>query len=407
MKTIKLILILLPFFFLSTVLADSPIKYEREIPFDTENVESIYSSSKEYIVIKKDNTLYKYSINSELLVSKEILNITNQSIISFKDNYLMVGVTSNTLKLYLLDNNLQVVNQVETSEIMNKDTKFKLYNYDNKIYILLTNNNTLADNNIYSVDENLTIDKQAFSSYEAPTLRSILKADYYLYHKNNEIENDLIIKLNDSVYYQTNNILVGTNTNNEAVLRIYNNEDQLILSKTYEEYYSFKAVEVINDKILVLVDNKLLTIDLEGNILDESIKENAIDLIKISDKVGVIYPNKIEFNSYILKIEVEENENGTIIIDGESKPYRKVGINIKPNSGYVVEEVIVKDSNDNIIPVENSQFTMPDSDVSVEAVYGATVTNPETIDYIIMVLVAALVTAFVLYKTHKKLNWLK
>ena len=188
MKTIKLILILLPFFFLSTVLADSPIKYEREIPFDTENVESIYSSSKEYIVIKKDNTLYKYSINSELLVSKEILNITNQSIISFKDNYLMVGITSNTLKLYLLDNNLQVVNQVETSEIMNKDTKFKLYNYDNKIYILLTNNNTLADNNIYSIDENLTIDKQAFSSYEAPILRSILKADYYLYHKNNKIE---------------------------------------------------------------------------------------------------------------------------------------------------------------------------------------------------------------------------
>jgi len=404
MKKVIVLLFLLSFSFINVVLA-SDFKLNKEITYDVNNIEKTYSSSKDYIVINKNQTLYKYNSKDNVIVSKEINDITNQNIIKFDKNFLLVGISSNTLKIYLLDNNLQVRNQLETTDIVSLYTEFKLYEYENKIYILLTNNNTLVDNNIIEIDQELNINKKEFSSYEPNTLKEILKSDYYLIQKNNEIIGDVVNKYNASINYLDKNILIGTNSNDQAILKII---DESELNKTYSDYKEFKNIEIINNQMYILTDHSIIIVDFNGDIVKELPVNNITEMKKLSDKIALVsLENKILFYEYECNVEVIESDFGTISVSESNKAYDKVKIDVAPNSGFELEKIIVTDKENNLIIVKNNEFIMPATDVSIEALYTAKVDNPDTVDYIFVAVCISALAMILLTKTHKKLEWLK
>ncbi len=402
MKKLKLLIFLLSFFFVSVVNAKELITFDKEIEYDTSTIQTIYSSSKDYIIIN-NNTLLKYDSNNKLLISKEIEDLTNQKIINYQDNYLLVGLNNNTLKVYLLDQYLQVINQQETSEIINKTVEFKLYEYANKIYILLTNNNTLIDNNIYEVDQELNINKNSFSSYDT---KEILKSDYYLYLKNNEVENDIFNKYQASASYLDKTVLIGTNSNNEAIIKILIN-NETIVNKNYPEYQIFKNIEIINDRLLILTENNLLIINLNGNIEKELNIENIHSISKIGNKLLLFSNNKILSYNYDCNITTTESDYGTITIAKTSSPYEKVSFKTTVNSGYKIDNIIVTDTENNQIKVDGNSFIMPTNDIKIEVQYTTSINNPETVDYILVIIVIFIISTIVLVNNKKKVKWLE
>ena len=70
-------------------------------------------------------------------------------------------------------------------------------------------------------------------------------------------------------------------------------------------------------------------------------------------------------------IKVTEGTNGTATVDKDAKVGDTVKVDVKPNEGYKVKEIIVKTADGKTVEVDqkNRTFVMPDGDVTVEVVY--------------------------------------
>ena len=93
---------------------------------------------------------------------------------------MLVGIENNVLKAYLLDENLQVIKQQETSYIIDSYVTIKLYSYEDKVYVMLLSNETLSNNNIYEISSELTITEKSLSSYDSSLLKKILNEVAYV-----------------------------------------------------------------------------------------------------------------------------------------------------------------------------------------------------------------------------------
>ena len=215
MKNKKYIFIIISLFlFFVTEVKAEILNYTDTIDYSNKienNVSKIVSYENGYLILSTSSSsiiIYNYDNNHNFLYSKEITNLTNSSMIKYNDNYILVGISSNSLKTYLLDRNLQVTNQQETSYILDNSSILNLYNYNNKVYIMLTEESTLANNNIYEIDETLNIIENKFSSYDATILKEILKSDYYLIKNNDVTKDDKLIRYNSSTYTEDSGSMI-------------------------------------------------------------------------------------------------------------------------------------------------------------------------------------------------------
>ena len=81
--------------------------------------------------------------------------------------------------------------------------------------------------------------------------------------------------------------------------------------------------------------------------------------------------------SFLYNVETKKNDNGTVSVDKNSlKNGEIVTYNVKAKEGYKLDKVIVTDEYGNSIEIKDSTFTMPSSNVIVEAVF--VVDNPNT-----------------------------
>ncbi len=417
-KLLYLFLLFISLISIKTVFASSieeTITLDKTINFN--NLNAIYGYDSNYITIEEienNSLLTIYNANDEQLVQKQIPNLKNANIIKYNDSFILVGLSGNALKVIAIDSNLIISKQEETTYLINSNYKLDLYTYDNKIYIIQTKSNNLADTKIYEIDEELNIEENNFSSYNTELLKNILKNEYYsLLHNDEEIE-DSIYHYIDSTYTSNNNYLVGSNANN-AILKIIDNDNQEILHQEYPEYQEFRNIVVINKKILILASKEqesvLLEISSNGEILDELVLTgNNLEMLKTGDKLLIISKEEettIDVYKYLCDIEVEENVLGTIKVQSSSAPSRKVSVEAIPNAGYVLESITVIDSEDNIIETVNNEFTMPNNNVVVMANYKQTVNNPETMDMILFFVIALVITFFIMNRSYLKYKWLK
>lgn len=117
--------------------------------------------------------------------------------------------------------------------------------------------------------------------------------------------------------------------------------------------------------------------------------------------------NRILYFSNIYNIKTKTDGNGIVETSKvQANNGEEVLFKITPNEGYVLSEVKVTDINGNVLVFTSNTFTMPSSDVIIEATFK--VENPNTADILtIIILLLGIFTLVTFIKFQKKLKWLK
>lgn len=114
------------------------------------------------------------------------------------------------------------------------------------------------------------------------------------------------------------------------------------------------------------------------------------------------YPvsSQVLYFDIIHQVITKTDGNGTITATKVSAYWGDaVEFTVTPKEGFVLSEVRVTDANGNVITFTDNKFTMPNADVTIEAVFS--VKNPETYAFI-GITIAALIIAGVMFILNKK-----
>ncbi len=432
---------LLIYTILLSVLAINIVSANNDIlTYDTnytynKNIQDIVSLKNDlYIVDKTSQEITKTDTLFTPKITKKFPELINQTIIEYNDNILLVGIEKNALKIYLLDSNIQTIKQVETSYLVSTKAEIKTYYYEEKIYLVLFENDNLYNSNIYEIDKDLNIIQNTLSSYDSETLKKVLKGDYYIIRLNDTITNNRITHYTNSSYYNGYSFLVGNISNTlyneltgyeeKSILTIIDNDD--ITNIENNEYVTFKDIEIVNEHIVVLASNptkeSILIYSLDGVLVDSLDINNNIslltykDLFKVNNQL-VLYAeqnakeleiiNQLTTYTFTLNIKFSETPYGTMTVPSTSLANSEVPIEIIPNSGFEIDSIKITDSLGNEIKTTDNKFTMPENDILINVSYRASVTNPETNDLIILVSILTIFGLFALVTFIKKLKWLR
>lgn len=424
---------------INTVKAESFLTYKETYNYSESNyVENIISLKDNLFLISSYNII-KTSNEYEYITDKYFEDLNTVNGIKYNDNIMLVGIENNVLKAYLLDENLQVIKQQETSYIIDSYVTIKLYSYKDKVYVMLLSNETLSNNNIYEISSELTITEKSLSSYDSSLLKKILKGDYYLIRMNDIEENNRITHYYNTAYNKDYTILVGDTSNvtyNETNgyeykgnITILDSNGEVVSKIETDEYYSFKDVELISDKIIVITNDNpnsyLLVYNTNGTLEEkidithdvEGFQMEVIKLFKDNSKLTIFSQEyskaRLRYKTFMVynfdySVITNENVLGTVNVPTNAKTNDLVTIEITPNSGYEIDSVEVVDSLGNPITLSDTySFIMPDSDVYVTVNYKIKVDNPETVDIVTIIGISAIIALFLGFKITGKLRWLK
>lgn len=402
----KIILLLLIILFIPSVKAHSYLSSNNT---KTDNI----IDYKEGIIKTTNNTVSSYQDNI-LISQKTFLELNNINIIKYNDNFILVGIKNNNLKIILLDKYLKIINQKETSYIINQ-TVPSLYSYNDKIYILFKNQGILTTNNIYIVDDKLNIEEKRLSDIK--DLKSILKSDYNIIKMSGTINNEGKEFYNSSTYENDNVFIVGYIEDNlgnkNAIITSQDKEGYTVWKDNNKDYIEFNDVTILENKIFILANNGyytyLLTYDFNGNKLStEKIADTlSSKFIKVKNQLYILNDNSEIIYNYEIKINIESNIYGNTTYTGDSIPYNEITLSSIANSGYKIKEYQVKDEQGNIINLNNNSFIMPNNSVTVSTIYEETVINPDTVDMIFVVFAACTIALIILVRTYKEYKWLR
>ena len=420
MKKILYVICLLIIFFISiNVYAMNVLNFNNTKERDNK-IDNIIATKDGYIIVN-DKTIYSY-VNNELIVQKEFANLDKINIEALQDNkYLLVGLNNKSLVAYYLDQYFRIEKSYEYDNIVNiKD--IKLYVYKDKAYVLDINDGILNSTEIYEIDKDLVITENGFSSYEPSLLVNILKGDYYMIHLDGSLKEQAISYFSNS-YYTENNFFLGgyllrNDGKKEAIIEVLDNQGNYLRDIVNTEVREFKDIEFINNKVIGLANDEVNTYlyiyELDGTINDKIVIDNMVNIKKIdrianqlyliNNSDNKAYINIYDFNCYINR---ENSVFGTIDVISSSNPNERVMVKVRSNSGYEVNNIIVKDNKGNIIPIDNESFIMPYDDVNISVNYTETLVNPETVDYVLVLLVFLILMSLTIVYLTKKLKWLK
>lgn len=409
----KIIITLLLFIFFIPVVKADVIKDKETINL-THNINKVYGTSTGYITTTNTETntiITSYDLNNSLISQKQINLLNNINIIKTNKYNILVGIAPNSyITIYYLDDNLRINNTIETTINTNNLTKIKLYNNNNKIYLLLTTEDyLLIDNYIYEIDENYNINKNLFASYPSNELINILKSDYYAIKNTYQTINNETFYYKESTYNRNYNILVGQkediNFIRQNIITTININNEI---NTFTIKDTVIDMELINDKLILLTpNNQLLIYTLDGNLEQQININNGMGLTTISNNLIVYSPNTLNYFEYDCNVIVNDLPYGTVNISDNIKPYDLVDINVLSNSGYEVENISIVDINGNEIEIVDNQFVMPNKTIYITPSYKASVVNPETADTVFIIVIVTLVLLYIWKKVYKKYLWLK
>lgn len=367
--------------------------------------------------------------------SKIFADLKNPSIIKYNNAILLVGIEKNALKIYIVDENLQVIDQRETSYLIDSDSIIKAYLYDDKVYFMLFENENMKSTTIYEMNIELNVTTNNLSSYDSELLKKVLKGDYYIIRMNDIEKEGRITHYYDTAYTKEYSVLVGdTNNidsldyNSKAHLTIIDSTGKELLNIEQEDYLQYKDVEIIKNKIVILASTELgeslIICDNTGKIEDiitlpnthENTPMNNYFIKKINNKL-IIYGEQqpkditiiktLSYYNFELSITVNETLYGTVEVADKSPANAEVTMLITPNTGYIIDTIEVIDNHGNLIPVTENKFIMPEEDVYITVNYKATVDNPETDDLIIFVGISTIFGILYACYLIRKLKWLK
>ncbi len=189
--------------------------------------------------------------------------------------------------------------------------------------------------------------------------------------------------------------------------------------------YTNSPYELGNDIIVYNMDGELVqTIETEGSYVFlneinsgfiathvESCEETTNDIIieGLMAKGETTSSKTCTYNTeaYYLPLEVKTKVTGKGSIEAISNTRKDEEITFKvtPEKGYVLSEVKVTDENGNVVIFTDYTFTMPNSNVLIEAIFVPE--NPNTSDVAIIGLIIISIFGFIAVSfSSKKINWL-
>lgn len=246
-------------------------------------------------------------------------------------------------------------------------------------------------------------------------------------------------------YYLTSGMKYTT-TSPLAIFKLYNNDGEVILEKTNEDYSKFIQGRVIKNYIVLIgliwdedfntTASDILVYDMEGNLLQTISSGNIYHMLNETESGFVVtniestcsttssgkgitgiedvrdfadsdycdnYNNEVYYLQ--LNIDTKVEGKGTIEVVETSKMGDEITFTVTPEEGYVLSEVKVTDANGKVVTFTDYTFTMPSADVTIEVVFAPE--NPITADIaIISVIILATIGGAVFVISKKRLNWL-
>lgn len=198
----------------------------------------------------------------------------------------------------------------------------------------------------------------------------------------------------------------------EGVVSIYDNEKNLIYS--FNNYYIHNITstfDVDNGYIASFVNewdvengNKSFIYSINSRFLNEIDTPDAYAVDILDGELFVVCRDDegTYFEKYLLNyfISKSETKGGSVTFDAANAvPGEVVKLNIKVEEGYVLGAIEIIDEAGNIIEVNNGEFIMPASNVSIKVIF--VVKNSETSDIILLVIFSLLLAISILFGYYK------
>lgn len=168
------------------------------------------------------------------------------------------------------------------------------------------------------------------------------------------------------------------------------------------------------------VESYIYVYDKDGNILEthDIAKEIGVERADITNLTSCdnailvqvfAYDEDDEFSSYLVRylpsysIKTKVNGNGKIDVINKAYSGENVTYTIIPEDNYLLDKVRITDVNGNVIEIRDNVFTMPSTDVIIEANF--LIKNPETnvfLSSIFFIIIIMSIVLFVCTKKYKK-----
>ena len=225
----------------------------------------------------------------------------------------------------------------------------------------------------------------------------------------------------------------------DAIIRL-DEDNKTLWEKEYPDYLFVYNPQVVNKYIVAVgvkkveddTQKEIIILDMNGNIVQTIVSDNPFIIsggnynFMVNNLVetnyckddSIISNTKIRFASaptclkhwqtvyYIpLTIQTKVEGKGKIEVVESARNGEQVTFKITPEEGYVLGVVKVTDADGNVLTFTSNTFTMPSSDVTIEATF--VLENPNTADIKIILLSIVLIVGSVIgFINFKKVKWL-
>ena len=230
---------------------------------------------------------------------------------------------------------------------------------------------------------------------------------------------------------------VGCINDINAIIRLDEN-DKTLWEKEYPDYLIVYNPQVVTKYIVAVgvkkveddTQKEIIILDMNGNIVQTIVNDDPfiitggnynfmVNNVDESSEYCPIAPHSSTRTApaikcykhwqkvyYIpLNISTKVEGKGKIEVVNSARNGEEVTFKITPEEGYVLGVVKVTDANGNVLTFTSNTFTMPSSDVTIEATFIPE--NPETSDIKIIVLSVILIIGSIIgFINFKKVKWL-
>lgn len=422
-KILYILLLMYSFFLCSNVYAANTFKKNVNFRLD-ESVEfdwfhSINEFGNSFLVItynSDDYTLGLYDFNGNLIKSKkldEIGTFWGLDSVYFHDGNVYILVYNQKDVILKLNNDLELVDTITISGVDGggeplyshwhgnetawfKDETFAIPLYDWLVSVKLDfSGYELINYTATSTQEHLT------HYYD------LLYYGYFGEVADDELQFSIDVPLESFDLSDDNKVILASGAFNQCTMPgnyieleecgdevpvvtfIDNVNKKVLWNKTYKEYDYISNVEIVNDYLVFVgyyddSTSDILIADRNGNIIQKIEKDAVYHSVNsiAHGFIGVtIVDKEVTISSYYFPLSVSTNiisGKGKVEIIGGDKMGEVITVKATPDAGYVLEEIIVTDSEGQLIELNDNEFRL--------AIGGATVTtkfavkNPVTVD---------------------------
>lgn len=231
--------------------------------------------------------------------------------------------------------------------------------------------------------------------------------------------------------------VIGCINDIDAIIRI-DEDNKTLWEKEYPDYLFVYNPQVVNKYIVAVgvkkveddTQKEIIILDMNGNIVQTIVNDDPfiitggnynfmVNNVDESSEYCPIAPPSSTEGEVIMKcykhwqkvyylplnISTKVEGKGKIEVVNSARNGEEVTFKITPEEGYVLGVVKVTDANGNVLTFTSNTFTMPSSDVTIEATFIPE--NPETSDIKIIVLSVILIVGSIIgFINFKRVKWL-